>query len=96
MSKKYVKKGHCITCYHFMGFDGIGELWTSCNLLGDFKGSHKGDCKKWESKNKPKLLLLKSFQRWFNSQGYSCRCMDEPMTIDDEDVETYFNEVIDV
>ena len=41
--------GECKDCRYFIGFDGVNELWTYCNLLGDFKGSKK-DCQHFEKK----------------------------------------------
>ena len=46
----------CQDCEHFIGFDGISELWTMCNLIGDFKGSKKS-CPHFKKKITKKDLL---------------------------------------
>ena len=70
----------CTDCQHFIGYDGVNELWTYCNLLGDFKGSKK-DCKHFKKRitksdllREIKLLdaflvekgLAEEFVRWKN------------------------------
>lgn len=84
-------KSICTQCEHFYGYDGITEIWTGCNLIGDFKGV-KEDCKHWKSKNEPKKRFIKLFQRWFNSREYFCDCMGQPVIIRDEDIDDFLKE----
>lgn len=48
----------CVDCKYFMGFDGVGELWTSCSIHGDFKVKTTS-CKYFEKKVTKSDLLNK-------------------------------------
>lgn len=54
------RKALCRDCKYFHGFDGVGELWTGCSLLGDFKGI-KTSCTSFE-KRVTKADLLKKIR----------------------------------
>lgn len=87
---------NCANCIHFLGFDGIGELWTGCTLFGDFKGTKK-DCNMFKSRkdvSKEKdRRLLKRFQYYFNEiLDYHCDCMSQKIKIDDDDIESFLKE----
>ena len=47
-----VEKKECSNCRYFIAFDGITELWTDCNLHGNFEGS-KDNCEDW----KPRVTM---------------------------------------
>lgn len=36
-----MKTDICSDCKYFCGYDGINEIWTSCDKIGDFKGVKK-------------------------------------------------------
>lgn len=44
-----MSENNCRNCKYFDGFDGVGELWTDCSLLGGFKDS-RTNCEHFEKK----------------------------------------------
>ncbi|MBP5424069.1 MAG: hypothetical protein J6Y78_16675 [Paludibacteraceae bacterium] len=44
-----MSKNQCIKCENFNGYDGVGELWTDCDIQGMFKGE-KNDCESFKEK----------------------------------------------
>ena len=46
------EEGNCSYCRYFIAYDGVGELWTDCNLHGCFEGS-KDNCEDW----KPRVTM---------------------------------------
>lgn len=53
----------CAKCRYFMGYDGVGELWTSCSIHGDFK-VQKTSCKHF--KRPGRLMYLVKDDRGHN------------------------------
>lgn len=58
--KQMSKNVNCAECRHFIAFDGIGELWTSCSVHGDFK-DRKTHCIHFEKKVTKADLLKKIY-----------------------------------
>ena len=48
----------CRECRYFNGFDGVGELWITCSIHGDFK-VQKTNCEYFEKKITKADLLRK-------------------------------------
>ena len=44
-----MSKNQCIKCENFNGYDGVGELWTDCDIQGMFKGE-KNDYESFKEK----------------------------------------------
>ena len=52
---------NCQNCQHFTGIDGVGEMWISCNLHGDFKVQQR-NCPNFKKKV-TKLDLLREIRQ---------------------------------
>lgn len=54
----------CTECQHFYGIDGVGEMWISCSIHGDFKVK-KTSCPDFKKKV-TKLDLLREIRQLKN------------------------------
>jgi len=54
----------CTECQHFYGIDGVGEMWISCSIHGDFKVK-KTSCPDFKKKV-TKLDLLREIRQLRN------------------------------
>ena len=54
----------CTECQHFYGIDGVGEMWISCSIHGDFKVK-KTSCPNFKKKV-TKLDLLREIRQLRN------------------------------
>lgn len=92
MTKKENEKS-CSNCRYFTGWDGgfDGEpMTTECIHYGNTP--NRKNCPKFKRPYPKGFELLIEFREWFNGQGYRCDCMDTPVTIDYEDIRTFYRE----